>query len=908
MKEIKVKLCEITTRVLFIGFEGEQNHTQVAFDCSPIFADYPDAVASLAVKPPVGNVYPKVVTRDGNEVLWVVSASDCANEGNGEYQLTFTNGNEIIKTWIGNMRLYNSLLANGNPPTPIQDWIEDANAVLGSLENISASATGLPAGSDPTAEITDVGGHKNISIGIPAGEQGEQGEPGFSPVITVTEITGGHRITVNDAEGTQTVDVLDGEKGDTGNGIASAVLNQDYTLTLTFTDGTHYTTTSIRGAQGAQGNPGADGYSPTAIVSKSGSVVTITITDKDGTTTSTVEDGATGATGATPVISIGTVTTLSPGSDATASMDVTDPEHPVLSFGIPEGEPGEVTEAELSAVADSKADVITDTASGAIASFPDGANGMPVKSLVVNVDPVQDLHGYENPWPAGGGKNLVPLFVSETINGVTLTNNNGEITLNGTASADATFDVVTDFLIPSGSTYYLCCFNPVASESSRLSLFAITENGIGNPQKNMNVVNGSSSSTVSSDTHIIKFRIRAPEGIQLNNFKLSPMFQIGGTQPTVWTSYSNICPISGWDSANVSRTGKNLLNKSDGKSNNANWWIGSNAVNGEPDGTFVLNAGTYTLSTSETSDGIYVRKNGSNVITVYNNTKATFTLTEKTPIKLMLYKTGVAVDYWNTIGIQLELGSIASSYEPYSGSATEYAFPEAAKPVYGGTLTIHKDGTGELVVDKAYLNAKNAEWADAGSGRVYTSLPLSPTELTTILCSHCEYHRRPATGAYTDWVDWGGYPNSNRNLIVTMAGITDTLNAWNAYIQSNDVEFVYYLETPVTYQLTNQQVIETLKGINNVWADTGNVSAEYPCDTKLYIDKKLTASRNLMELIITANHEDIMKATKAYTTGNLLIVNGTLYKATTSIANGATLTVGTNVTATTVANELALLA
>ena len=63
-----------------------------------------------------------------------------------------------------------------------------------------------------------------------------------------------------------------------------------------------------------------------------------------------------------------------------------------------------------------------------------------------------------------------------------------------------------------------------------------------------------------------------------------------------------------------------------------------------------------------------------------------------------------------------------------------------------------------------------------------------------------------------------------------------------------------------------------------------------------------------MELIVTANHEDEMKASKAYSAGDLLIVNGTLYKATTSIANGAALTVGTNVSATTVANELAALA
>ena len=58
------------------------------------------------------------------------------------------------------------------------------------------------------------------------------------------------------------VDYFDGAKGDTGatgatgNGIASAVLNSDYTLTLTFTDGTSYTTPSIRGEKGEQGDAG----------------------------------------------------------------------------------------------------------------------------------------------------------------------------------------------------------------------------------------------------------------------------------------------------------------------------------------------------------------------------------------------------------------------------------------------------------------------------------------------------------------------------------------------------------------------------------------------------------------------------------------------------------------------------
>lgn len=50
-----------------------------------------------------------------------------------------------------------------------------------------------------------------------------------------------------------------GPAGADGNGIVSTQLNEDYTLTLTFTDGTNYTTPSIRGASGEQGDPG---YTP----------------------------------------------------------------------------------------------------------------------------------------------------------------------------------------------------------------------------------------------------------------------------------------------------------------------------------------------------------------------------------------------------------------------------------------------------------------------------------------------------------------------------------------------------------------------------------------------------------------------------------------------------------------------
>ncbi len=45
---------------------------------------------------------------------------------------------------------------------------------------------------------------------------GDAGKDGISPTISITDIEGGHRLTIVDVLGTKTIDVLDGAKGDTG--------------------------------------------------------------------------------------------------------------------------------------------------------------------------------------------------------------------------------------------------------------------------------------------------------------------------------------------------------------------------------------------------------------------------------------------------------------------------------------------------------------------------------------------------------------------------------------------------------------------------------------------------------------------------------------------------------------------
>ena len=97
--------------------------------------------------------------------------------------------------------------------------------------------------------------------------------------------------------------------------------------------------------------------------------------------------------------------------------------------------------------------------------------------------------------------------------------------------------------------------------------------------------------------------------------------------------------------------------------------------------------------------------------------------------------------------------------------------------------------------------------------------------------------------------------------------------------------------------------VRTLRGDNTLWADCGDVAVTWRADPTLYADKCTSATHSLI-----AGVEPTMTASKAYTTGQLLIVGDTLYKVAASIASGATLTPGTNVTQTTVAEQLLLLA
>ena len=140
MRSVTVRLDDLRTMILNLGFVGENEHRTFNFDCKKMFGEYPSASVSLTVQPPAGDCYPATVERNGDLVSWTVTDSDLIEEGCGEIQLTFMVGEVVAKTCIGRTKVERSLGATGDIPTPIENWIEQAEEVISEAEAATAAA------------------------------------------------------------------------------------------------------------------------------------------------------------------------------------------------------------------------------------------------------------------------------------------------------------------------------------------------------------------------------------------------------------------------------------------------------------------------------------------------------------------------------------------------------------------------------------------------------------------------------------------------------------------------------------------------------------------------------------------------------------------------------------------------
>ena len=468
-----------------------------------------------------------------------------------------------------------------------------------------------------------------------------------------------------------------------------------------------------------------------------------------------------------------------------------------------------------------------DTASGSIASFPDGA-AMPVIDCSVAVAPNQNLHGYDNPWPAGGGKNLTTALAdgSSTNVGINFAWSGNHFDASEAATAsNGQLDVYTVGTSLESGTSYTLSFIGTGNDKIKAVWLYFTDSTYlqidfyGATSKTFTV----SGSVVLSS---IRFRTLYVSGDTAN---MSVDWQLErGSTATAWTPYSNICPISGWTEANVTRTGKNLLDPSARTTSAQN-------IRYYQDDNLLLKAGTYTLSISSQVSGLYVNSGASTLFEKYNSTFLTFTLTEDTPVHFNFYKSGI-----DTSSLcQLELGSTASSYEAYQG--TTYTI-DLDGTRYGGTL----DGTsGKLTVTMVMVDLGTLNWSTAVSaGITRFRAPVAGikrvslgTELGQILCSN--YATKTANQTYVGQV--GISQQQNTNDVYIYDPQKEALSAADFKAAMSGVMLVYELATPIEVDLTPTE-ITTLLGTNNIFADCGDITVSYYADTTLFVNKKIAAA------------------------------------------------------------------
>ena len=152
------------------------------------------------------------------------------------------------------------------------------------------------------------------------------------------------------------------------------------------------------------------------------------------------------------------------------------------------------------------------------------------------------------------------------------------------------------------------------------------------------------------------------------------------------------------------------------------------------------------------------------------------------------------------------------------------------------------------------------------------------------------------------------YPILNNTYALDETVYGGLLDAYNGRFTSLYASNGELLETPNIINITPYYLKATAENHFEACKSTkynslSNVIAEYFIKTQPYIEEYI----KIVESMITPYRENAMIATRSYSAGTLLIVDNILYKATSAIANGATLTSGTNVSKTSINAELALI-
>ena len=849
-----------------LGEKGENGVSAVLFDYSEWISDFGEGAISLLVKRKGDTAaYPVVLSTADGIATWTISDIDTAVQGYGKAEYVFTIDDKVAKSAVFSFFVAHDLGPSGDPPDPYESWIDTLTALGGeTLINAQAAQTAQEAAE--TAQTAAETAATNAESSATAAAQ----SAGAARFAAESALASSDSASAAATTATASASAASASATQAAASASAAEASETaaYDSANTAAEEAEVAQTAATTATTAATNASASASSASAsATAASGSASSASASATTATTAAT--SATTSANNAAQSASAASGSATQAAQSATnAAASATSAASSASAAATSESNAAQSATSAAASATDAATEAAklnnylpVDSASGSIASFSDGADNVPVKALTVSLEPVQDLHGQASPYPAGGGKNKFSptpykglLYGIAVGTSISLTDGD-PVTVNGNS---ITYDVASwgyrNFkTAPLSAGTYNVYIDISAITNARFSVYVVGSDDVIKEMNNYAQAINVSKTLVDGDYFVVYAGSNTAQTLTFTNWQIE-----SGSSYTAWSPYSNICPITGHTQTEIWRAGKNLIRfpYADNRTEILGVSVtyhddGTLTFNGTPSGgtmffnlttvsvnPIMLKAGTYTLSNGGVGGGlcrITAVRNGQYFITTDSSDgDITFAIAEDAVFNFYIStQNGTAM---NNILVkpQLELGSIATDFEPYTAQTITIPLGQT---VYGGSIDVVG---GKVVVDRAMKsvsevsNWKNFTPLNDGSGYYIYSANFFPVYDNKTICNA---YKKASIGAWEDMTF--GECIMTKNAVLTVPPEVNTLALATAYINNLGVCFVYTLAEPIEIQLTAEQ-LSTLYGQNNVWSDAGDTSVTYRADIQKYIEKMIS--------------------------------------------------------------------
>lgn len=465
-----------------------------------------------------------------------------------------------------------------------------------------------------------------------------------------------------------------------------------------------------------------------------------------------------------------------------------------------------------------------------------------LKEGKVYFTPVQDLHGYDNPWPAGGGKNKFDYldsnnwYVAETdknrkkvstlgsisvSNGVVKLSRSsvyaGLVLVLGQLKADQSYafgGITTNI---DGNAYIAKIDSTLSDEytATRVFTIAFSDNSV------------TFTPTENGIYELLLWKNGVGD-ITIKNAQL----ELGNTA-TSYQPYENVCPITGWDGISVTKCGKNLVPPV------SEWtpgWIDGYGTIASPINTQKEKYSDYIPVHPNSSYAFSYDLNITGVapwvsFACYDKNKKFLRRPAPSNLKITTnsneYYIRVSMRTYDAVDfVQFELGATSSSYEPYTETQITIPFP---KTIYGGYVDLVN---GEVVEEwesfaldgeenniRELNRGQSAHRFDFYLTNLHGSAKVASTEW---LCNRMTYDSSSTAlfGTFRMYNTTNLVIGNGDNMLADLA-------AFKQWLSENTPEFCAPLATSIHHTI-DPQVIRPLKGTNTIYSDAnGNIEIKF---------------------------------------------------------------------------------